>query len=198
MLFSKCLYTFEEIAINHNMPSYDIRKISKMSDKKQLNEIFKKYEFLKKFAPYCDSYKLDGKNVYAIPAYIYDVYTDTGNLINTEIYDEQPSKNKLEYWQYTSPICLELKLKEDWEFANSLIEEKYKGISSEELWNVFLSGCARMDYYQESQVDIQRRVKYAILEYMMKRPQFFYTSDFIDNPVLHLKYGKEGVENGKK
>ena len=45
-----------------------------------------------------------------------------------------------------------------------------------------------MNYYQDENTSIDQRIKYAIVEYMLKRPQFFTTDDFIDNPILHKKY----------
>ena len=57
-----------------------------------------------------------------------------------------------------------------------------------EIWNIFLSGSARMDYYEGADVSLEQRIKYAIVEYMMRRPQFYTTDDFVDNPVLHKKY----------
>ena len=60
-----------------------------------------------------------------------------------------------------------------------------------DIWNLFLSGCARMNYYQGKSTKLQDRIKYAIVEYMMKRPQFFTTEDFVENEVLIKKYRKK-------
>ena len=42
---------------------------------------------------------------------------------------------------------------------------------------------------------LDTRIKYAIVEYMMRRPQFFTTDDFIDNPLLHKQYGSDNPQN---
>lgn len=63
------------------------------------------------------------------------------------------------------------------------------------LWNLFLSGCARMDYYEGEDVTLEQRIKYAIVEYMIRRPQFFTTEDFVENEILHRKYKKEKIED---
>ena len=49
-----------------------------------------------------------------------------------------------------------------------------------------------MDYYEGTRTDLEQRIKYAIVEYMLRRPQFFSTEDFVDNPILHKKYKKKG------
>jgi len=48
-----------------------------------------------------------------------------------------------------------------------------------------------MDYYQGKSTKLQQRIKYAIVEYMMKRPQFFTTEDFVENKILVKKYKKK-------
>ena len=48
-----------------------------------------------------------------------------------------------------------------------------------------------MDYYEGKNTSLEQRIKYAIVEYMVRRPQFYSTEDFVDNKVLHKKYKKE-------
>ena len=47
-----------------------------------------------------------------------------------------------------------------------------------------------MDYYEGKHLSLEQRIKFAIVEYMMKRPQFYNTEDFVDNEILHKKYNK--------
>ena len=51
-----------------------------------------------------------------------------------------------------------------------------------------------MDYYEGKNVELEQRIKYAIVEYMIRRPQFFTTEDFVDNKILHKKYNKNYKE----
>ena len=95
-----------------------------------------------------------------------------------------PDKNKLEYWQYIPPICFNINPNEGFEFAEKLF-------NTTDIWNLFLSGSARMDFYQGEKVSLEQRIKYAIVEYMIRRPQFYTTDDFVDNPILHKKYKKK-------
>lgn len=187
MNFFNGIYTLQEIAIHNNLTDNEIRSITKMSQKEELNKIVNRFPLFKKFLPYCEPYIKDGKNFYAIPAYIYDTYMNTGFLLNLDIYDEESDVDKKEYWKYKVPIYLNIKPQENWDFANDLFS-KLKG---EDLWKLFLAGNARMNYYQDENVSIDQRIKYAIVEYMLKRPQFFTTDDFIDNPILHKKYSKK-------
>lgn len=190
MNFFKGIYTLQEIAIHHNFCENDIRILSKLSAKKDINKISTKFPVLKKFIPYCELYKLSSKYFYGMPAYIYDTYTTTGFLIDIGLYDTKHDINKKEYWEYNPSITLDLKPQEGWEFAKEIFKGKDYNVSQEDIWSIFLAGCARMDYYQNENTDIQQRIKYAIVEYMLKRPQFFTTDDFIDNPILHKKYKK--------
>lgn len=190
MNFFNSLYTLQDIAIHHNLNSKDLRAITKYSNNKDLQSITKKCPFFRKFVKYCKSYETEDGNVYAIPAYIYDLYTDTGLLIDIDLFDRKQDKSKLNYWEYNPFINLELDLTTGWSFAKSVYKNKDSKIKDEDIWKMFLAGCARMDYYQNEEVDIEQRIKYAIVEYMLKRPQFFTTDDFIDNPILHKKYEK--------
>lgn len=190
MTFFNGLYTLQDIAIHHNFDGTELASLTKLSNSKNIQAIAQKCPSLRKFIPYCKCYEKNGRNVYAMPAYIYDLYMQTGLLIDIDIYDTQPNKEKLNYWEYTPTINLELNLSNDWDFATEVYKEKNQKVEQEDIWKMFLAGCARMDYYQNEKVDIDKRVKYAIVEYMMKRPQFFTTDDFIDNPVLHKKYSK--------
>ena len=61
-----------------------------------------------------------------------------------------------------------------------------------------MSGSARMNYYEEKDTDLEQRIKYAIVEYMVRRPQFYSIDDFYDNEILHRKYGKKNKNGGDK
>lgn len=189
MKFFNSIYTLQEISIHHNVTENDLKKISKLSDKKKISKISEEFIFLKKFIPYCEIYRINNKNVYAMPAYIYDLYSSTGMLIDIGLYDKQPDINKKEYWQYNPSITLELNPNDDWEFASELIKDK--NMSTDDIWKMFMSGSARINFYQEENTTIQQRIKYAIMEYMLKRPQFYTIDDFIENPILHKKYSKK-------
>ena len=47
-----------------------------------------------------------------------------------------------------------------------------------------------MDYYEGESVTLEQRIKYAIVEYMIRRPQFFTTEDFVENEILYKNYRK--------
>lgn len=191
MNFFDGIYTLQEIAIHHNFCDNDVKIISKLSNKKNINKISSRFPMLKKFVPYCELYNFDNKYFYGMAAYIYDTYKKTGFLIDIGLYDLKHDINKKEYWQYNPSISLDLKPQDDWQFAENFFKDKDNKINSDDIWKIFLAGCARMDYYQHENTDIQKRIKYAIVEYMLKRPQFFTTDDFIDNPILHKKYEKK-------
>lgn len=184
MNFFNGLYTLQEIAIHHNFSENDIKSLTNLSKKEELDKIMIRFPQLKKFIPYCELYQKDNKKFYAMPAYIYDTYVNTGFLINIKNYDEESDINKKEYWQYNVPLYLNIKPQENLEFAKGI----FNNLEDDEIWKLFLSGNARMNYYQDENTSIDQRIKYAIVEYMLKRPQFFTTDDFIDNPILHKKY----------
>ena len=117
-------------------------------------------------------------------AYVYDIYKQTGLLPNLDEVDINPNKEKLEHWQYINPFMFEINPESGFEFA----EKIYKDC---DIWNLFLSGSARIDYYEGNSTTLEQRIKYAIVEYMMRRPQFYSTEDFVDNEILHKKYKKE-------
>jgi hypothetical protein len=48
-----------------------------------------------------------------------------------------------------------------------------------------------MDYYGGENIPLEQRIKYAIVEYMTRRPQFFTTEDFVENKILYKKYNKK-------
>lgn len=123
-------------------------------------------------------------------AYIYDLYKDTGLLPNLDDIDLNPSIEKLEHWQYISPLSFEINPDADFEFAEKIFSDC-------KIWNLFLSGSARMDYYENKKTTLEQRIKYAIVEYMMRRPQFYSTEDFVDNEILHKKYNKNNKEEKK-
>lgn len=179
------LYTFIEIAINNNISEDDITKLARFLNKKETEKIEENFPKLAKFIPYSDWYIVQGKNMLCIPAYFYDTYQATGLLPNLENFDINPDVDKLEYWQYINPIMFEINPETGFEFAKNF----FPGCN---LWSLFLSGCARMDYYGGENVSLEQRIKYAIVEYMIRRPQFFTTEDFVENEILHKKYNKKG------
>lgn len=188
MNYFDSLYTLNEIAINNNIDKKSIPNLSFYMNKKDVEGIKKKFPSLAKFIPYCKWYIIQEKNILAMSAYIYDIYKDTGLLPNLENYDINPDKERLEHWQYVNPLVFEMNPDSDFEFAKSI----YKDCN---IWNLFLSGCARMNYYENDNITLEKRIKYAIVEYMLRRPQFFTTEDFVDNPLLHKKY-KKNKEGG--
>lgn len=175
------LYTLIEIAINNGFETAKISALAGYLDKKDIFTIKEKYPELIKFIPYCDWYIIQGKNVLAMSAYIYDIYRETGLLPNLDDIDINPDINKLEHWQYINPLMFEINPERGFEFAKNI----YKDC---DIWNLFLAGSARMDYYEGVETSLEQRIKYAIVEYMLKRPQFYSTEDFVDNEVLHKKY----------
>lgn len=178
------LYTLIEIAINNNIDGANLGTLNKYLNNKDVYNIKEKFPELAKFIPYCDWYMIQGRNMLAMSAYVYDIYKQTGLLPNLNDIDINPDINKLEHWQYINPLIFEINPEKDFEFA--------KNIYDCDIWNLFLSGSARMDYYEEKNTTLEQRIKYAIVEYMMRRPQFYNTEDFVDNKVLHKKYKKGG------
>lgn len=187
MNYFDSLYTLIEIAINNNVDSKKINSLSYYLNKKDIDSIRQKFPELLKFIPYCKWYVIQEKNILAMSAYIYDVYRDTGLLPNLDNFDINPDIDKLEHWQYINPLVFEINPETGFEFAKKI----YKDC---DLWNLFLAGCARMDYYEGKNVELEQRIKYAIVEYMIRRPQFFTTEDFVDNKILHKKYNKNYKE----
>lgn len=184
MKFANNLYTFLEIGINNNFKSEDLRRLSFLMDKKDVDRIIKEYPIFEQFIPYSNWYDIANRNVLAMPAYIYDLYKDTGLLPDIENYDINPDVTKLEHWQYINPYMFEIDPNQGFEFA----KEYFKNC---DIWNLFLSGSARMDYYQGEKTSLETRIKYAIVEYMLKRPQFFTIEDFVENEMLVKKYRKK-------
>lgn len=178
------LYTLIEIAINNNISNNRLRGLREALNNKDIEKINKDYPEVKKFIPYCKWYVIEEQNMLCMSAYIYDIYTETGILPDLKNYDINPDRDKLEYWQYITPICFNINPSEGFEFANKLFE-------TDEIWNLFLSGSARINYYQEQDVSLEQRIKYAIVEYMIRRPQFYTIDDFVDNPILHKKYKRK-------
>lgn len=183
MKFINNLYTLVEIGINLNFSSERLRRLAFLMNKKDIDNLFLEFEELSKFIPYCQWYIINDKNILAMSAYIYDVYRDTGLLPDIKNYDLEPDINKLEHWQYINPYVIEIDPNTGFEFA--------KKIYDCDVWNLFLSGNARMNFYENKNVKLEQRIKYAIVEYMMKRPQFFNTDDFVENEILTKKYRKK-------
>ena len=103
MNYFDSLYTLIEIAMNHNIEGRDLSTLSKFLNEKNLYSIKEKFPELVKFIPYCDWYVLQGRNVLAMSAYIYDVYKQTGVLPEVNDSDINPDIEKLEHWQYVNP-----------------------------------------------------------------------------------------------
>ena len=178
------LYTLIEIAINNNIEDNKISALSKYLNEKDIYSIKEKYPELTKFIPYCRWYLIQGRNVLAMSAYVYDMYKKTGLLPSLNDYDINPNTEKLEHWQYINPLMFEINPESDFEFAEEIFENC-------DIWNLFLSGSARIDFYTGEKIPLEKRIKYAIVEYMMKRPQFYNTEDFVYNEILHKKCKKE-------
>lgn len=178
------IYTIIEIALNNNLSKEKMRMLKRYLNEKDKQKINNKIPELSKFLPYCDWYVIQEKNMLCMSAYCYDLYKETGILPNLEDFDIDPNTSKLEHWQYINPIVFEINPDSGFEFAEKIFPEC-------DIWNLFLAGCARMDYYKGDNVKLEQRIKYAIVEYMMRRPQFFTTEDFVDNEILHKKYKKE-------
>lgn len=184
MNYFENLYTLIEIAINHGFDKKRISLLSSLMNKKDMINIKKEFPDLLKFIPYCSWYVLQERNVLAMTAYVYDVYKTTGLLPNLKEFDYNPDKNKLEHWEYVNPLVFEINPETDFEFAKSIFGKC-------NIWNLFLSGSARINYYEGKDVSLEQRIKYAIVEYMVRRPQFYTTEDFVDNKILHKKYNKK-------
>lgn len=176
------LYTLPEIAINNNVDMSKIAKLTRLLQNQKIDLIKKDFPELEKFIPYCKWYVIQGKNMLAMSAYMYDIYKATGLLPNLEDFDINPDKNRLEHWQYINPLTFEINPETGFDFAKELYDC--------DIWNLFLSGSARMNFYEDKNVSLEQRIKYAIVEYMIRRPQFYTTDDFVDNEVLHKKYNK--------
>lgn len=177
------LYTLVEIAINNNVDPKRFSNLGYYLNRKDLEGIKQNFPELRKFLPYCKWYVIQDKNMLAMSAYTYDLYKSTGLLPDLENVDINPDTEKLEHWQYINPFVFEINPETQFDFAKDI----YKNC---DIWNLFLAGCARMDYYEGRKTDLEQRIKYAIVEYMLRRPQFFTTEDFVDNPILHKKYKK--------
>lgn len=178
------LYTLIEIAINHNIVEQKIGVLSQYLNKKDIYSIKEKFPELSKFIPYCNWYIIQGRNVLAMSAYIYDMYRQTGLLPDLRDIDINPNIEKLEHWQYINPLIFEINPESGFEFAEKIFTDC-------NIWNLFLSGSARMDYYEGKETTLEQRIKYAIVEYMTRRPQFYSTEDFVDNIILHKKYNNK-------
>lgn len=181
------LYTLIEIGVNHNLDENKLRSLSYYLNRKDIDSIKDKFPELSKFIPYCSWYVIQGKNMLGMSAYIYDFYKKTGLLPDLNDIDINPSKEKLEHWQYINPLVFEINPESGFEFAKDIFKDC-------DIWNLFLSGSARMDYYEDKEISLEQRIKYAIVEYMMRRPQFYNTEDFVDNKILHKKYNKNYKE----
>ena len=180
------LYTLLEIGINNNYELSQLKKLAEYMNKKNIDKIILTFPELKKFIPYCNWYILEERNILAMSAYIYDLYKETGLLPDIENYDLEPDINKLEHWEYINPYVYEINPNNGFDFAEEIFYC--------DVWNLFLAGNARMNFYERKNVKLEQRIKYAIVEYMLKRPQFFNTDDFVENKILSEKYN---IKRGK-
>ena len=184
------LYTLIEIAMHNNIETKRLSLLSSCLNKKDIDSLKKNFPELTKYIPYCRWYVLQDRNILAMSAYIYDIYKQAGILPDLKEIDINPDTTKLEHWQYINPFLFEIDPQEGFEFAKKIYPDC-------DIWNLFLSGSARMDYYEGEKTSLEQRIKYAIVEYMVRRPQFYSTEDFVDNKILHKKYKKEGgSQNG--
>lgn len=183
MNFLNNIYTLIEIAINKNISKGRLSLLSHYLDKKDIEKIKLNFPELNIFIPYCNWYIIQGKNMLGMSAYLYDLYKQTGLLPNIQDFDFNPDIERLEHWQYINPLVFEINPETDFEFAENIFPDC-------NIWNLFLSGSARMNYYENKNISLEQRIKFAIVEYMMRRPQFYDTKDFIDNEILHKKYNK--------
>lgn len=191
MKYFNGIYTLYEIAINHNMDYNKLSYLMKLMNQKDIEAIKELYPELVKFIPYCEWFSYEGKDILGMSAYMYDLYKETGILPDLRDYDINPDINKLEHWEYINPILFEINPETDFEFAEKIFPDC-------NIWNLFLSGSARIDYYEGKKTSLEQRIKYAIVEYMTRRLQFYSTDDFVDNDILHKKYNKkESEDNGK-
>ena len=184
MKFLNNLYTLIEIGINNNYKLDKLKRLSFLMNKKDIERLTAEFTDLKKFIPYCGWYVIQDRNILAMSAYIYDLYKATGILPDLDNYDYEPTLDKLEHWQYINPYVFEINPNDGFDFAKGIFKNC-------DIWNLFLSGSARMNYYQGEDVKLEQRIKYAIVEYMLKRPQFFNTDDFVENKLLTRKYRKK-------
>lgn len=184
MNFFSNLYSLLEIGINNNLNAEQLKRLSFLMQKKDIDRIVEEFPNFEKFIPYCNWYIIKNRNILAMSAYIYDLYKDTGFLPDINNYDLEPNIEKLEHWQYINPYMIEIDPNSGFDFAKNIFKNC-------DIWNLFLSGCARMDYYQGESISLQQRIKFAIVEYMLKRPQFFTTEDFVENEILVKKYRKK-------
>lgn len=187
------LYTLEEIALHNNLTEKDITYIKTCITMDKINNIKERFPILSKFIPFCDYYKRkNGKKTevfLAMSAEIYDNYCITGYLPNINNYDMESDINKLEYWQYDPPMVFNIKPYEDWEFANEILEKDGYDVQDGDIWRMFLAGNARMNYYTKSNITLEKRIKLAIMEYMLRRKHYFELDEFKENEILHIKYG---------
>lgn len=183
MNFLDNLYTLIEIAINKNFSKGKLSILSRYLENKDIEKIKNDFPELSIFIPYCKWYIIQNRNMLAMSAYLYDLYKETGLLPNIEDFDYEPDTERLEHWQYINPLVFEINPETDFEFAEKIFPDC-------NIWNLFLSGSARMNYYQGKKISLEQRIKYAIVEYMLRRRQFYDTNDFVDNEILHKKYNK--------
>lgn len=197
------LYTLIEIAIHHGYKDKDITRLKTLISLNNIEKIKEVFPDLEVFLPYCKYYKKrKGKkveNYLAMSAELYDNYILTGLLPDLNVYDYESNIEKLEHWEYNPPLKVEFDPITNWDFAINILNEKGQNADGVNIWQMLLSGNARMNYYTGEEITLEQRIKLAIFEYMIRRPQFFNLEDFYENPILYKKYNKKEVKgNGKE
>lgn len=187
----KHFYTLQEIAMALNFSDEEINTIASLAKFKDLNLIIRELPKLKRFRPYIRLINVQKKEVFVIPVKVFDLYIKTGLLTDFGSNNDIPDTDKKEYWQYQSSDTFEISTKDNWEFGLNYFKQNSDKVEAEDIWDIFQAGCSRMNYYQKEDTTITQRIKYALMEYMVRRPQFFTTDDFVDNPLLHKEYSKE-------
>ena len=175
----KYFYTLSEIAIALNYTLEQRNAISFYARTRDLDKIIAAVPDLSKFKAYLQYMTINGKGIYVINAEVFDLYLETGILKDLGEDLKEADINKKEYWQYNSSSTFEFNTKDEWDFGIEYFKNKDSNIEQEDIWNIFLAGCARMDYEQEKSTPISQRIKYALMEYMIKRPQFFNSNDYL-------------------
>ena len=191
------LYTTVEIAMHNGLRDDEIREVKRLSSGEKIKQLKEKYPLFDKFIPFLESYNIENGNkkqkVLAMSAEIYDYYCLTGLLPNLKEYDTEINNEKLDYWEYVPPLNYSMKLTDGWENVTDILKQNplFTEIEDGDIWKIWLAGNARMNYYTNSNTSLFKRIQFAIIEYMLKRPEFFNMQDFIENPALIKKYRKE-------
>ena len=101
---------------------------------KNIDKIKEKFPELLKFIPYCRWYIIEGRNVLAMSAYLYDIYKTTGLLPDLDDIDINPNIEKLEHWQYINPLVFEINPNNGFDFAENI----FKNCDTINLYDVWI------------------------------------------------------------